>query len=266
MPSSLPPDWQLPRGVTRGLWEYVHSDSVADNYDDYFAFNRLFVFDEQVVLRALGEAGPGQLVADLGCGTGRALVAVCRRGFRGLAIDLSQRMLEIVQQKADDDDLPICGVRANMVELDGLRDGSVDHVLCLFSTLGMIRSRSNRLRVLQHAQRMLRNEGRLVIHVHNYWYNLFDPGGPWWVAGNLLRAVFQRDIETGDKFFPYRGVPNMYLHVFTRREFRRALRRSGFRIHKIIPLDPRRHRALRWPWLLGRLRANGWIVVCQKPT
>ena len=95
-----PPHWQLPEGVTRGLWDYVHSDSIADDYDEYFAFNQLFDFDEQVVLRALSRNGCRGLVADLGCGTGRALVTLCRQGFEGLAIDLSQRMLEIVQEKA----------------------------------------------------------------------------------------------------------------------------------------------------------------------
>ena len=42
------------------------------------------------------------------------------------------------------------------------------------------------------------------------------------------------------------------------------LRRVGLTIREVIPLDPQRHRALRWPWLFGRLRANGWIVVSAK--
>ena len=46
--------------------------------------------------------------------------------------------------------------RANLVELDGVRDKSLDGAICLFSTLGMIRGRKNRRRVLDHAQRILR--------------------------------------------------------------------------------------------------------------
>ena len=258
------PHWRLPQGVTRGLWDYAHSDSIAEDYDDYFACNRLFDFDQQVVMRALVRGGRRGMVADLGCGTGRALVPLCRQGFQGLAIDLSQRMLEIVQEKAFNEGLDIHGLRANLVELDGVADNSIDHAICLFSTLGMIRLRSNRERVMRHAARILKQDGRIVVHVHNFWFNLYDPGGPWWVLKNLARSTIRRDIEAGDKFFPYRGVPNMFLHVFTRREIAGTLRCAGFEIEEIIPLDTRRHRALRCRWLFSQLRANGWIVVGRK--
>ena len=203
-------------------------------------------------------------MADLGCGTGRALVALCRDGHTGLAIDLSQHMLRIVQEKADLDDLPITCLRANLVELDCLADSSVDHAICLFSTLGMIRGRQNRRRVLAHARRILKPGGRFVLHVHNFWFNLRDPEGPAWVAGNLVSAMFRKDIEVGDRWFPYRGVPNMFLHVFRWPELRADLRSAGFRITERIPLDVQRRHRLRHPWLLPRLRTNGWIVVCER--
>ena len=102
MPSPTRPHWQLPPGITRGLWDYIHSRPIADDYDAYFAYNRLFQFDEQVVIRALQVrgVGPGSVVADLGCGTGRILVALGRLGLRGLAVDLSEPMLAVVRAKA----------------------------------------------------------------------------------------------------------------------------------------------------------------------
>jgi len=259
------PSWQLPPGVTRGLWDYAHSETVAQDYDDYFAFNRLFKFDEQVVLSEFERRAiaAGSLVADLGCGTGRALVALCRHGYHGLAIDLSEQMLDIVSEKARLENLPIECLRGNLVELDEVADDSVDAAISLFSTLGMIRGREHRWAALRHVRRILRPRGPFILHVHNYWYNLYDPGGPWWLLRNLSRAILFRDIEAGDKFFNYRGVPNMFLHVFRLREIKCDLRRTGFQITRIIPLDPKRHRRLRMPWLLGNLRANGWIVICQ---
>jgi SAM-dependent methyltransferase len=248
------------------MWDYIHSNPIADDYDAYFAYNRLFQFDEQVVMCELKSrgVGPGKLVADLGCGTGRILVTLCKAGLRGLAVDLSEPMLAVVRSKAGKDNLPIEGIRANLVQLDMIRDESVDAAVSMFSTLGMIRGRENRRQALRHAWRMLRPGAPFVIHVHNYWYNLYDPGGPWWVLGTTLRAAFVRDIEAGDKFFDYRGVPKMFLHVFTKGELCKELRIAGFNLRRLIPLDPRRHRALRWPWLFGRLRANGWIAVCEK--
>lgn len=259
------PEWQLPSGVTRGLWEYADRSHVATDYDHYFAHNRLFDFDEQFLLREIQQRGgtPGQLVADLGCGTGRALVRLARHGFRGLAIDLSRHMLQVVREKAAREQLPIDVLRANLVELDCLADQGVDHACCLFSTLGMIRGRANRRQVLRHTRRILRPGGAFVLHVHNRWYNLYDPGGPWWLLQSYLQSVLRRDWEPGDKFFPYRGVQHMFLHVFTRGELAADLRSAGFVKQQWTPLDPRRHRALRWPHLAGRLRANGWIVVCS---
>lgn len=254
------PEWQLPTGVSRGTWDYVHSPSVAEDYDDYFAFNSLFEFDEQVLAEYLQPTG---LVADLGCGTGRALVPLVRNGHRGLAIDLSEPMLRIVCDKAALDELPIDCLQANLVELDAVADSAVDHAICLFSTLGMIRGRANRRGALAHFRRILKPGGRFVLHVHNYWFNLRDPGGPGWLIKNLLTAPRSNDVELGDKWFPYRGVQNMFLHVFRWRELTADLASTDFRIVERIPLDVARRHRLRWPWLCGALRTNGWIVVCE---
>ncbi len=253
------PNWNLPPGVSRGLWDYVQSSSVAEDYDDYFAFNSLFEHDEQVLAHHLRPPG---LVADLGCGTGRALVPLVRTGHRGLAVDLSDPMLRIVQEKADIDELPIDCLQANLVELDALADDSVDHAICMFSTHGMIRGRANRRQALKHFRRILKPHGRFVLHVHNYWFNLRDPQGPSWLVKNLVTAPFSNEIEIGDKWFPYRGVPNMFLHVFRWRELAVDLTSAGFEIVEKIPLDVARRHRLRWPWLFGALRTNGWIVVC----
>lgn len=258
MPRSDRPLWQLPAGVSRGLWDYVHSPHIADTYDDYFAFNSLFDFDESLLLETFPTPG---VIADLGCGTGRALVPLVEAGHRGLAVDLSAHMLQIVREKADSYDLPIDCVLANMVELDCLRTASVDGAICMFSTLGMIRGRANRRQALAHARRILKPGGRLVLHVHNYWYNLRDPDGPWWVLKNLCTAPWSGSVEVGDKWFPYRGLPSMFLHVFRWRELAADLASAGFRVDRRVRLDAERRHALSAPWLLPALRTNGWIVV-----
>jgi SAM-dependent methyltransferase len=254
------PTWLLPPGVSRGLWDYVHAPHIADDYDDYFAFNTLFETDEAALSRQFDRPG---LVADLGCGTGRALIPLVRKGHRGLAIDLSEHMLRVVQEKADGEGLAIECVRANLVELDAIADNAVDYAMCLFSTLGMIRGRTNRRKVLTHARRILKPGGRFVLHVHNYWFNLRDPDGPGWVMGNLLTAPFTSDVEIGDRWYPYRGLPSMFLHVFRWQELKTDLHAAGFRIRECIALDAARRHALTRPWLFAALRTNGWIVTCE---
>jgi SAM-dependent methyltransferase len=242
------------------VWQYVQADHIAEQYDDHFALNRLFEFDEQILARHFSRPG---LVVDFGSGTGRALVGLARRGFRGLAVDLSPAMLRIVAEKARTENLPIHLLQANLVQLDCIRSRSADYGICLFSTLGMIRRRENRHRLLAHARRILKPGGLFVLHVHNLWYNLFDPAGRRWLLRHLPTALLDRRLELGDKFFHYRAIPQMFLHTFTRRELLRALARAGFRIRELIPLDSNRQRPLARPWLFGRLRANGWIVVCE---
>lgn len=258
------PHWRLPPGVSHGTWEYTQRASIADDYDDYFAFNSLFEFDQALLSKEF--ATPG-LVADLGCGTARALTPLVKAGHRGLAIDLSDAMLTIVEEKAADENLDITCLQANLVELnkDLVADGSVDYAMCMFSTLGMIRGSTNRQRVMENAFRMLRPGGLFVVHVHNLWFNLRDPGGPWWVLKNLLTAPLSKQLEVGDKYFPYRGVPDMFLHVFCRGELRRLFTNADFAIRRWAPLEVTRRHALPCPWLFESLRANGWIVVGQKP-
>jgi SAM-dependent methyltransferase len=242
------------------MWDYANADHIARDYDQYFAFNRLFDFDEEILNRYFDRPG---LVVDLGCGTGRALVPLVRAGHRGLAVDLSMEMLAVVGEKAAEEALPIDRVQANLVELGCLADGCVDYAICLFSTLGMIRGAENRRRAIEHVRRILKPGGVFILHVHNFWYNLFDPGGPWWVIKSVAAAPFRKDFDVGDKFFDYRGIPQMYLHVFRRRELLPLLNGAGFRIRELIPLDYRRTARLRRPWFFGRVRANGWIVVCD---
>ncbi|MBA60810.1 MAG: SAM-dependent methyltransferase [Planctomycetaceae bacterium] len=258
------PLWQLPKGVSQGLWDYSQSAFIAEDYDEYFSHTSLFDLDQEIVLETLERVGQaGDLIADLGCGTGRALEPVVQAGYQGLAIDLSWPMLRVVQQKADKQNLNIQCLRANLVELEILADNSIDHCLCLFSTLGMISGAVNRESCLGHISRILKPGGRFILHIHNYWYNLYDPGGPKWLIGNWFKSMFSSKLERGDRHFSYRGVPNMFLHVFRYREIKKCLLRAGLVIEKTVPLYAQPQKSLLKQWLLRDLRASGWIFVTR---
>ena len=75
--------------------------------------------------------------------------------------------------------------------------------------------------------------GRLVLHVHNRWYNLFDREGRNWLLKTHLVMPFE-DYEVGDKLIDnYRLIPRMYLHIFSLGEVRRMLRRAGFSLERV---------------------------------
>lgn len=254
------PRWRLPRGTTRGAWEYACDEAVAEGYDADLEGSFLFEFDEQFVRKHVRS---GDTLVDLGSGTGRLLLPLAEAGVRCVAVDLSEPMLRVVQRKAEAANAFIDRLRTNIVELDGLRNGIADCAICMFSTLGMIRGAENRRLAVQHAHRILKPGGKFIVHVHNLWHNLFDPQ-PWWLARSLFRSAFHGDEDFGDKTYDYRGVPNFFLHAFRRREILGLLRSAGFRISEVCPLDTARRRALAFPWLLQNLRANGWIIVGEK--
>ena len=254
-------DRQLPPGVPRGVWDYTQADFIASDYDRYFENHGLMKYDMEVVKQFAPEAGR---VLDLGCGTGRAILELANSQRPGIAVDLSQRMLELVRTKATAANKPVCCVRANLVELDFLPSDSIEYAVCLFSTLGMIKTQRARQVMLDQVARVLTPSGHLVLHVHNRWFNLYDPGGPWWLFGSLMRAPFFKDLEVGDKYYAYRGINNFYLHVFSKREISRLLRMAGLRVAKWIPLNAACDGFLAQPNRLESLRASGWIMICKR--
>lgn len=254
--------WRLPRGVVAGVWDYLHSEEIASQFDDYFGLHPLFELDRQVIDHYF--ASPGWVV-DLGCGTGRSLLPLAERGFSCVGVDLSREMLLQMRGKAADL-APGGGVHAilaNLVELDGLRDGIFDYALCLFSTLGMIQGRENRRSALAHIRRTLKPGGTFILHVHNTWQHLRTPQGRWWLLHGVINRILRRPGEFGDKTFFYRGIPNMFVHAFTYAEIRADLRGAGFYVQECVSLAAGRNRPLAAPWFMGRLRANGWILVCR---
>src|SRR5687767_3887443 len=92
-----PADWQLPPGVDRGLWDYVHDRDLARGYDARLAGTPLLDLDRRFVEEHCPV--PGRLL-DLGCGTGRLLVPLAGKGYRAVGVDLSHEMLAVAREKA----------------------------------------------------------------------------------------------------------------------------------------------------------------------
>jgi SAM-dependent methyltransferase len=261
MPKSPPADWQLPPGVNRGLWDYLHDPGIARGYDASLAGTPLFDIDQHFVQSHCPHAGR---LIDLGCGTGRLLLAMTQRGWWTLGVDLSQEMLRVTGDKAMSASATIHRMRANLAELDGLADGSFDCAACLFSTLGMVLGVTQRRRVIAHAFRLLRPGGRFILHVHNRWFNAWDRAGRAWLLRDWLR--FRTGVERGDRVMPvHQGIAGLTLHLFTRREACRLLTEAGFRLLEVRPISLRPDGRLLCPHWFGWLRAYGYLLAGERP-
>lgn len=253
------PDWQLPRGVSRALWEYTQQPHIATGYDQSISNSALSLYDTQVLTERFTE--PGRLV-DLGCGTGRHALEFAVRGFDVLGVDLSREMLRQLQAKSRSHRQEIATLCANLCDLEGLPDAAFDYAILMYATLGMIPVAADRRAVLRGIRRILKPDGRFALHVHNLWFNLFDSQGRRW----LLQDRWQRWFggrTGGDRVVHDRGIPNFQMHVFSQREISRLLAGAGFTIEHWHPLNATAAGALGWPAVFGGVRANGWLIFAK---
>lgn len=214
------PDWQLPAGVDRGLWDYLHATDMVASYDEQMQTSYLaradVKFCEQV-FRATGR------LLDLGCGTGRLCLHFTAKGFECVGVDLSDEMLA----KARTNVPSATFINANIVERIELPDQSFDYAACLFSTLGMVRGAENRAKVLANVFRLLKPGGQFVLHVHNRFFRGLGWKRVWMQHWKTLIG----SATAGDITMPqaYGGAP-LTLHHFTSREAERLLSEAGFYI------------------------------------
>ncbi len=244
------PDWQLPPGVDRGLWDYLHSGEMVRGYDAQMAESPLAAVDAAFCDRWFDR--PGRLV-DLGCGTGRLAVRFAAKGYDCVGVDLSGEMLARAKANADAAGVAVDWRAANLVDLGDLADGSFDYAACLFSTLGMVRGADNRAKAVGEAFRAVRPGGRFVLHVHNRYYAGLGRGR---VAGQVVRSLLGR-ADAGDVTMPqaYGGAP-LTLHHFTRRGAARLLAAAGFRVRESAAVGVGGKRP--WP-------AYGYLIAAERP-
>lgn len=266
------PSWQLPPGVSRGAWDYVTQSHIAGEYDAFHQGHPLLNLDRELVLETadtLIAAGRNDtpVALDLGCGTGRTLLPLIERGWNAIGVDLSPSMLSCAASKnteqAARDPTPLVLVHCNIVQLDFLRDRSLRLATCLYSSIGMVQGRRHRRRVFEHVARALEDEGRFVVHVHNRGIWAREPGGIVRMICDRIRSFGDRVWEYGDRVYTYRGLPSMYLHIYSERELCSDLRHAGFRVERILPLNITSSGWLRFPGWLRSLRAGGFIAIAK---
>jgi SAM-dependent methyltransferase len=256
-----PADWQLPPGVTREVWDYLHNADLARRYDDALVGTPLLEIDQQFV-RDYCQV-PCR-VLDLGCGTGRVAIPLAADGHRITAVDLSEEMLRVAGAKATAAGVRLDRLRANIVTADAIPDGAFDAVLCMFSTLGMVSGAANRRRVVEHARRVLRSGGVFLVHVHNRWHHLGNRRGRSWLLRDFVRQV-RRAPDAGDWLMDHHdGQTGWPMHLFSAPEIVGLLRHTGFRVAEVRRVGLRPDGRMPLPWLFGGLRAYGFLVAGRR--
>jgi len=171
-------------------------------------------------------------------------------------------MLDVAREKLKRESLHAELIRGSMTDLSRFADGSFCGAICMFSTLGLIRGKNNRLEFVTEVRRVLEPGGLFIAHVHNRFYKLWDRGGRIWLMKTYLLHAFA-GLEVGDVVGEYRGLPDMYLHLFGLGELKGLIRRSGMKLESIIPLNRSRSGPL-GAHLLMSLRGNGFLAIARR--
>jgi SAM-dependent methyltransferase len=266
------PSWQLPPGVSKGAWDYVTQSHIASQYDAFHQGHPLLDLDRELVLEvadrlASSSGADAPIALDLGCGTGRTVLPLIERGWRAIGVDLSSAMLACAAAKRAErqalESSSLVLVRSNMAQLEFLSDACVQLATCLYSSIGMVQGRKHRRRVFEQVARTLRDDGRFIVHVHNRGIWARDPGGLLRMVRDRWRSVSDAVWEYGDRVYAYRGLPSMYLHIYSERELRSDLRHAGLRVERILPLNITSSGPLRFPRWFRALRTGGFFAIAK---
>ena len=268
------PDWRRPEGIQAGNWQYINNHAIAEGYDVSLTNSPLVTLDQQLIDSHLPDR-PGVAI-DFGCGTGRNAIPLLEKGWDVIGVDLSHPMLQQFADKIDGShEEGQCSeeaghsvnsgeailVQANLTELNSIASQTADFGQCMFSTLGMIQGASYRHQFLRHASRILRGDSILMVHGHNYWHSLRQPGGWRWMIGNFLSAI-RGKCEIGDRFADYRAVRGLMLHHFSLRALQRELENAGFAIDSTYAILEN-GKATETIGRFHRFNAVGWVVAAR---
>ena len=266
---------------------YCRNPRLAREYDRHFAYNPLFAYDLEFMDRHLDRlpppvpGAPPRAALDLGCGTGRHLLALAQRGWKAVGVDLNPHMLDEAEAKlrahhfdvrrlapaagAIPLDLEIARVHLVAADFHQLHWPSRQRfsaVLLMFSTLGLVRPADRRRALLARLRRDLAPDALLLLHAHNV--GRLQPPPPF---ASRLRGLLARRPASGSDAIPppndnpldgpdalvpfepgdqimagYRGEVDLFLHLFSRDELARLVEDAGYDIVELQPLAPGRDR------------------------
>lgn len=135
-------------------------------------------------------------ILDVGCGTGRHLLELARRGYKNLVgVDLSRCMLDKARRKAEAEGLEIEFMERDARELDFSREFDVVLIICE-GAFSLMESDEMDFNILENVVRSLKEKGKFIMTNPNALYPLFhrDEVGDF----NLLTLRERFDLKVKD--------------------------------------------------------------------
>lgn len=110
----------------------------------------------------------GKRILDLACGTGRHAIALSGLGADVVGVDSSEEMISRAREMAEEDDVAVEFVMADMADIKGAVSGRFDVVICLGNSLALLPGRDTVQQVIDGVHDLLAADGVFLFQILNF--------------------------------------------------------------------------------------------------
>jgi len=221
--------------IARKILEKTKED--FDKISEHFSATRQWLW--KVMTSFLTYVKEWDKILDIGCGNGRLYELLKEKNIFYVGIDNSEKLIEIARRKFEiSSKFKIQNSKPQFLVADALdlpfQNEEFNHVF-MIAVLPHISSRKLQEKVLKNAYRVLKKEGHLFITC----WNLFQPKYLWLNLKNrLANPKIYQGLGVRDFFIPWRFqegkiIIQRFYHAFTKKELKKLLKKTGFRVKEI---------------------------------
>ena len=115
---------------------------------------------------------------ELGCGTGRVALALAEAGFAMVGTDISEGMLAILRERANEKGVSerVHAAPTDMRDLSSVQGGPFNLALCALNTFAYLTTTEDQLRMLRAVHPLLVQHGLLILDLTSPMNHLLPPG------------------------------------------------------------------------------------------
>jgi len=171
-------------------------------------------------------------ILDVGVGGGRTTAYLSSIAREYVGIDYVQQMIDVCRRRFPG----LVFITADASDLSGFEDASFDAINFSFNGIDFFESNGGRHRFLQHAARVLTDNGLLIFSGHNA-HCLFPNGfrGLIHNRGHIWRMIRTGVLMRGEGYVLEPTHGGLRTHYTTRNKVREELAQFGFEVLEILP-------------------------------
>ena len=207
------------RSIAQDTW-----DTIAESFD------KTRQKPWQYCLDFIDTLPSSAIIGDLACGNGRHLLPCAEKNLSVIGVDISLKLLRIVQNKLHENALNSASLVHADVTVLPFKQHCFDAVLFI-AALHNIQGKKQRHTALTEIFRILKPEGAALISVWSRWQDKYFK--------HFIKQYFVRTREFGDTDIYWRqqnlNIPRFY-HLYSKNEFLQEIQQAGFQIERIDSL------------------------------